>query len=93
MERVEISQRVIAALEEILDEPDGGEKLAFSEEMKLFHAGLAISSIDGVSFIIRLEEIFGIHWPDDLITFDNVLTIGQVIDVVELCIKQEGMSI
>ena len=61
----------------------------FSEDVQLFQTGLEFSSIDGVMLVVELEEIFDIQWPDELLTFDDILTIGQVVDVINNCLNEK----
>ena len=39
--------------------------------------------------VVELEEIFDIQWPDELLTFGDILTIGQVIDVINDCLNEK----
>ena len=89
MERNEIFKKVIDAIKKILGTSNADANFIFSEDIQLFQTGLEFSSIDGVMLVVELEEIFDIQWPDELLTFDDILTIGQVIDVINDCINEK----
>lgn len=89
MERNEIIQKVVEAIKKVLDASNVNANFAFSEDVQLFQTGLEFSSIDVVMLVVELEEIFGVQWPDELLTFNDILTIGQVIDIIDHCLKEE----
>lgn len=89
MERNEIIQKVIEAIKKVLGASNVNANFAFSEDVQLFQTGLEFSSIDVVMLVVELEEIFGVQWPDELLTFNDILTIGQVIDIIDHCLKEE----
>ena len=89
MERNEIFKKVIEAIKKILGTSNADANFIFSEDIQLFQTGLEFSSIDGVMLVVELEEIFDIQWPDELLTFDDILTIGQVIDVINDCLNEK----
>lgn len=88
MERNEIIQKVILAIKSVLGESEIDDNFIFSEDVKLFQTGLEFSSIDGVRLVVKLEEIFGVRWPDELLAFEELMTIGQVSDIIAQCIMQ-----
>ena len=89
MERNEIFKKVIDAIKKILGTSNADANFIFSEDIQLFQTGLEFSSIDGVMLVVELEEIFDIQWPDELLTFGDILTIGQVIDVINDCLNEK----
>lgn len=89
MERNEIFQKVIEAIKKILDNSNADANFVFSENVQLFQTGLEFSSIDGVMLVVELEEIFDVQWPDELLAFDGILTIGQVINVINHCLNEK----
>lgn len=89
MERNEIIQKVVEAIKKVLGASNVNANFAFSEDVQLFQTGLEFSSIDVVMLVVELEEIFGVQWPDELLTFNDILTIGQVIDIIDHCLKEE----
>lgn len=89
MERNEIIQKVVEAIKKVLGASNVNANFAFSEDVQLFQTGLEFSSIDGVMLVVELEKIFGIQWPDELLTFNDILTIGQVIDIIDHCLKEK----
>lgn len=89
MERNEIIQKVIEAIKKVLGASNVNANFAFSEDVQLFQTGLEFSSIDVVMLVVELEEIFGVQWPDELLTFNDILTIGQVINIIDHCLKEE----
>lgn len=89
MEREVILSKINADISAILGKIKDNNSMNFSEDMKLFNTGLEFSSIDGVMLVVRLEETFGISWPDELLSFEDVLTIGQVANVVEKCLSKK----
>ncbi len=89
MERNEIFKKVIETIKKILGTSNADANFIFSEDVQLFQTGLEFSSIDGVMLVVELEEIFDIQWPDELLTFDDILTIGQVVDVINNCLNEK----
>lgn len=89
MERNEIIQKVVEAIKKVLGASNVNANFAFSEDVQLFQTGLEFSSIDVVMLVVELEEIFGVQWPDELLTFNDILTIGQVINIIDHCLKEE----
>ena len=89
MERNEIFKKVIEAIKKILGTSNADANFIFYEDIQLFQTGLEFSSIDGIMLVVELEEIFDIQWPDELLTFDDILTIGQVIDVINDCLNEK----
>lgn len=89
MERSKILQKVIEAIKKVMGTSNVNANFVFSEDVQLFQAGLNFSSIDGVMLVVELEEKFDVLWPDDLLTFNDILTIGQVVDVIGSCLKEK----
>ena len=86
MERQEVVQKVRKAIKTVLGETEVDTHLSLREETNIFQTGLEFSSLDGVMLIVELERIFDIQWPDDLLNFDDLLTIGEVSDIIEECL-------
>lgn len=84
-----IVNNIVEVIKEILGDSSEDNNFILSEDMKLFQAGLGLSSIDGVMLIVKLEERFAIQWPDELLTFKDVLTVGQVADVIGQILEQK----
>lgn len=91
MERNEAIQKVIDIIKNFIKDGDLDKKLILTEKTNLFQDGLEFSSIDAVMFIVNLEEEFEILWPDELLSFDNSLTIGDVADIVVQCVGKKGI--
>lgn len=92
MDREYIKLSIITAIKSVLGETNVNNEFVFSEDTRLFQTGLEFSSIDGVMLIVSLEEIFDIKWPDEYLSFNDVLSIGEIIDVVEKCILKDKIN-
>lgn len=88
MKRKEIRNKVIYAIQSVLGENYQDEINNICDDTKLFQTGLEFSSLDGVLLIVKIEEIFNIKWPDELLAFDDILTVGEVVDTISKCIEQ-----
>ena len=84
-----IVDKVIMIIKAVLGETNIKDSFVFSEDVMLFQTGLEFSSIDGVMMVVKLEQEFGVEWPDELLTFNDVLTIGKVSDVMEKILAEK----
>ncbi len=92
MTRNDIIQKIIDIVENFINNDDVNRRLIITEKTDLFKDGLEFSSIDAVMFIVNLEEKFGIFWPDELLSFENSMTIGEVADIVTKCLEQKRVQ-
>lgn len=81
-------QRTVLAIKSVLGQSNVDEDFVFTEDINLFQTGLDLSSIDGVLLAVKMEELFGIKWPNEYLAFDDTLTIGQVLDIITQCLVQ-----
>lgn len=86
MKREQIYEKVIGAIQSVINIEEKSQDLFFSEDISLYYNGLNLSSLDYVQFIVKIEELFGIQWPDEFLSVSNI-TIGEVISVIENCSK------
>lgn len=87
MDRNEIYRKVVCLTKTILSENALNDAENMGENTKLLQGGLELSSLDMVFLIVKIEEFFGIQWPDELLAYDYELSIGEVIDIIEMQVK------
>ena len=92
MERQDIVRKVVTTITAVLGETNVDENLVLTENTQLFHTGLEFSSIDGVVLVVKLEQLFDIQWPAELLNFDDLLTIGEVSNIIEKCLFQKEVT-
>lgn len=88
MELKMIEEKIIFAIYSIIGEAD--TNVTIDSNTLLFQAGLDFSSLDGVMLIVKIEELFNIKWPDELLNFSDNLSVNQLVECVSNIIKEEG---
>ena len=83
-----IEEKVLLAVQSVMGESKVIATL-MDEDILLFRGGLNLSSLDAVMLVVKIEEIFNIKWPDELLNFDNNLSLSEMVKIVNNILGEE----
>lgn len=89
MDRKGIEAQLVCAIRTVLE--DQNAEYDITSDTLLFQTGLDFSSLDGVMLIVKIEEVFNIKWPDELLHFDDNLTVFELVVIIESILNDEGV--
>ena len=52
-----------------------------------------VDSLQFISFILSVEESFGIEFPDEMLQIENIKSLNAFCDIVECCVQKNESSI
>lgn len=90
MQRDDIYEKVVRIILEIVNTEESNQNRILSEDMSLLYNGLGFSSIDYIQFIIKLEMVFNIQWPDEYLSVDGDVTIGEITRIIKNVLDNIG---
>ena len=87
MESRNIEEKIIQIIRSIIGKSDINTMI--NANTLLFQAGLDFSSIDGVMLVVKIEEVFHVNWPDELLNFSDILSVRELVEIVSSILKEE----
>lgn len=73
-------KKIYESIIEIMDE--NGIKIENNDPNSINLNEYINSSIQWISFILSLEEKFGIQWPDEFIFFNNNVSLNEIAKII-----------